>query len=118
MHIVFFFLQNASCIRKLPSHLRGGGGSAHPPPRSTPGYTCTFLVASCLAVSVTVDWPGNLRPIGVDFVSGKLELSSLYSSFLVPGALVTTGLAGVGFGCANKPCPAPTWEGTEEIVFG
>ena len=37
-YIVFFFLQNTSCIRK-PQVISGGGGDAHslhPPPRSAP----------------------------------------------------------------------------------
>ena len=29
-HIVFFFLQNTSCIRKPAGHLGGGRGGAHP----------------------------------------------------------------------------------------
>ena len=41
-HIVYFFLQNTSCIRK-PQVISGrGGGGAHPlhlPPRSAPGLT-------------------------------------------------------------------------------
>lgn len=67
-------------------------------------HTCTFLVASCLTTSVGVDCPGNFKPCGVGFVSGRLEPSSLYRSCLVAAALVTTALAGVGFGCANNPC--------------
>ena len=37
-HIVFFFLQNASCIRKPQVISRGGGGAhpLHPPSRSAP----------------------------------------------------------------------------------
>ena len=36
-HVVFFFLQNTSCIRK-PQVISGGGGAhpLHPPPRSAP----------------------------------------------------------------------------------
>ena len=36
-HIVFFFLQNTSCIKK-PQVISGGGGvqPLHPPPRSAP----------------------------------------------------------------------------------
>ena len=45
-HIVFFFLQNTSCISKLQVISEGGGGvhPLHPPPRSTPvleGEICT-----------------------------------------------------------------------------
>ena len=39
-HIVFFFLQNTSCIRKLQVTSGGGEGGAHPlhpPPRAAPG---------------------------------------------------------------------------------
>ena len=35
-HIVFFSLQNTSCIRKPQVISRGGGHPLHPPPRSAP----------------------------------------------------------------------------------
>ena len=42
-HIVFFFLQNTSCIKKPQFILwRGGAYPLHPPPRSGPG-TGTFV---------------------------------------------------------------------------
>ena len=36
-HIVFFFLQNSSCIRKPQVISEGGAHPLHPPPRSAPG---------------------------------------------------------------------------------
>ena len=48
-HIVFFFLQNTSCIRK-PQVISGGGGGGgahplHPPPRSAPAFNMLIVIA-------------------------------------------------------------------------
>ena len=58
-HIVFFFWQNTSCIRKPAGHLGGGGGGTrplHPPPRSAPAQRLrefAYSCSTCLTTSTT-----------------------------------------------------------------
>ena len=49
-HIVFFFLQNTSCIRKPQVISRGGAHPLHPPPRSAPVVVIVLFVCVCYLV--------------------------------------------------------------------
>ena len=61
-HIVFFFLQNASCIRK-PQVISGRGGALplHPPPRSAPALSLLFNIKTISCLTVPRIYPFQLK---------------------------------------------------------